>query len=67
MSVLEHESTDRVKELKVVIPVELHLMLLRRKLLHGHTIASSVEEALRNYFAGLEDPHAEAPTMQHSK
>ena len=41
----------RVKELKVNIPVELHLQLLRMKFLRGQTIACSVEEALRDYFA----------------
>lgn len=45
---------SRMKELKVIIPVELHLLLMRRKLLQGQTIASSVEEALRAYFAQLE-------------
>ena len=44
----------RLKELKVVIPTDLHLALVRRKLLHGQTIASSVEEALRRYFDQLE-------------
>lgn len=49
------ESDDhRLKELKVIIPMELHLQLLRRKLLQGQTIASSVEEALRLYFKELE-------------
>ena len=53
---------DRLKELKVVIPVELHLQLLRRKLLHGETIASTVEEALRQYFTELDaQPPAGSP------
>lgn len=46
------EATDRrTKELKVNIPTELHLQLLRVKFLKGQTIATTVEEALRAYFA----------------
>lgn len=45
----------RLKELKVNIPTELHLLLMRRKILHGQTIASSVEEALRAYFERVGD------------
>lgn len=52
----------RLKELKVIIPMELHLQLLRRKLLHGQTIASSVEEALRRYFTELEAKAPQAPS-----
>lgn len=58
------QEDHRLKELKVVIPTDLHLLLVRRKLLHGHTIAATVEEALRRYFATHEQapaPRAAAP------
>lgn len=51
----------RLKELKVTIPAELHLLLLRRKILHGDTIASTVESALRAYFEALETQPPPAP------
>jgi hypothetical protein len=53
-----------MKELKVNIPTELHLQLLRVKFLKGQTIAATVEQALRAYFAeggeALERPAAPA-------
>jgi hypothetical protein len=52
----------RTKELKVNIPTELHLQLLRVKFLKGQTIAATVEEALRAYFSDHEAPSLEAPT-----
>lgn len=56
------ESEDRrMKELKVNIPTELHLQLLRVKFLRGQTIAATVEEALRAYFAQGEGPHQPVP------
>lgn len=53
------------KVLTVAIPVELHLQLVQLKYAHGQPIASTVEEALRAYFAVLESrgvasAHAEA-------
>jgi hypothetical protein len=49
-----------MKELKVNIPTELHLQLLRVKFLKGQTIASTVEQALRAYFADGEGLEARA-------
>jgi len=43
------------KELKVTIPTELHLQLLRMKFLKGQPIGVTVEVALRAYFAELGD------------
>lgn len=47
-------SDHRLKELKVTIPTDLHLQLLRRKILYGETITESVEAALRAYFLAME-------------
>jgi hypothetical protein len=47
---MEGTEEDRLKELKVTIPAELHLELVRRKLLKGQTIAATVQDALREYF-----------------
>lgn len=54
------------KPLKVDLPSELYLQLIRTKLLEGQTIATTVEEALRRYFAELErtDPALAARLRQ---
>jgi len=51
---------DARKEIKVSIPVELHVKLRSIKLLHGRLIEDQVTDALRAYFAEVER-HAPLP------
>ncbi|MGQ0535727.1 MAG: hypothetical protein ACT4PT_06625, partial [Methanobacteriota archaeon] len=44
---------DRVKEVKVRIPVTYHIKLHSMKVLTGKQISDTVTEALAEYFGGL--------------
>lgn len=44
----------RLKELKVTVPMELYLKVLRLKLVTGQTIAATLEAALRAHFEAME-------------
>jgi hypothetical protein len=57
---------QRLKELKVTIPADLHLQLLRRKILYGETITATVEAALRAYFLAMETHPVDAPEPEHA-
>jgi hypothetical protein len=47
-------TTTEGKQLKVVLPTDLHLKLVKHKDVYGQGIAATVEEALRRYFERLE-------------
>ena len=44
----------RRKQIRVGIPVELHLQMQRMKFAHGQTISDTVEKALAAYFARVD-------------
>jgi post-segregation antitoxin (ccd killing protein) len=44
----------RLKELKVTVPMDLYLKVLRLKLVTGQTIAATMEAALRAHFEAIE-------------
>lgn len=45
---------DKVKEIKVKVPVLFHIRLHSIRVLHGKPIGEAVTEALEQYFAKLE-------------
>lgn len=47
------DDLDRLKEVKVKIPVRYHMILLSMKVLHGKQISDAVNEALDAYFTKL--------------
>lgn len=54
---------DRLRALKVKIPVRQHIQLRTLKVLTGKNLSQTVREALGRYFEDLEgfDPDAAAP------
>lgn len=56
---------ERTRELKVRIPVRIHLQLMSLKLLTGKQMSDAVAEALDAYFAKFEPaPGVPAPDLQ---
>ncbi|MCA1813635.1 MAG: hypothetical protein LC624_06755 [Halobacteriales archaeon] len=63
---------DRVKEVKVKIPINYHIKLHSMKVLTGKAISDTVTEALEAYFGGMKTgpgeqelrAAAEAPVTQ---
>lgn len=53
MMIRDPPKTDRMKELKVHVPVKYHLQLHSLKVLEGRQIHAMVQEALDQYFAAL--------------
>lgn len=52
---------DRVKEVKVKIPLSYHVRLHSMKVLTGKQISDAVKEALDAYFTAIEDGRLGAP------
>lgn len=52
---------DRVKEVKVKIPVSYHIRLHSMKVLTGKQISDAVKEALDAYFTAIEDGRLASP------
>jgi len=59
----ELSASDRVKEVKVKIPVHYHVRLHSMKVLTGKQISDAVTEALDAYFAIREPVFGRAPTI----
>lgn len=53
MMIRDPPKQDRMKELKVHVPVKYHLQLHSLKVLEGRQIHLMVQEALDQYFAAL--------------
>jgi hypothetical protein len=53
MMIRDPPKQDRMKELKVHVPVKYHLQLHSMKVLEGRQIHLMVQEALDQYFAAL--------------
>jgi hypothetical protein len=56
----ERKPIDRVKEVKVKIPLNYHIKLHSMKVLTGKAISDTVTEALEAYFGGLKTGPGEA-------
>ena len=55
MLIESKKNLDRVKEVKVRIPINYHIKLHSMKVLTGKQISDTVTEALQEYFSGIRD------------
>lgn len=53
MLINERKTIDRVKEVKVKIPINYHIKLHSMKVLTGKAISDTVTEALQAYFGQM--------------
>lgn len=60
MLIREKKRVDRVKEVKVKIPINYHIKLHSMKVLTGKAISDTVTEALEAYFGHLRPTPGEA-------
>jgi hypothetical protein len=56
MMIEEHRPMERVKEVKVKIPINYHIKLHSMKVLTGKPISDTVTEALEAYFGHMRTP-----------
>lgn len=61
MMIEERRNLERVKEVKVKIPINYHIKLHSMKVLTGKAISDTVTEALDAYFTQMRAANIEVP------